>query len=310
VLGLLDPDNAIGKGRGAGMDPELARAAIGETIAVPLGLNPEEAAEAILTVTGAKMAGHIRRKLLERGLDPRGFSLVAFGGAGPLHANRILREVGLARAVIPYYPGITSAMGCVLGQLRHDFMRTVFKREDALDEIELEAIYAEQAEEATSVLREEGVAAADIRFQRSADMCYRGQSNLIPVALPPGEKMTWPVIRAAFLQAYQARYGRSLDGADVVLVNARTTAESATEPPSLASLIRLPEGPLPEPRRAPIYLGGRRVEASVYARLELPRGARVEGPALLLQPDTTCFVEPGYAATVHPTGNILIETAP
>lgn len=310
VLGLLDPDSAIGKGRGAGMDRGLARRAVEDTIARPLGLETEAGAEAILTVTGAKMAGHIRRKLLERGLDPRTFSLVAFGGAGPLHANRILREVRLARAVIPYYPGITSAMGCVLGHLRHDFMRTVFKPERDLDDTALRAIYAEQAAHGVAVLRQEGVAEAEVKVQLGADMCYRGQSNLIPVGFPPGQPVAWAAIKAAFTEAYRGRYGRLLEDAEIVLVNARTTVASAAEPPAFASLIRLPEGPAPEPGRASVFFGGRRLDAALHRRLDLPSGARVAGPALLLQPDTTCFVEPGFEARVHPTGNILIEAAP
>lgn len=310
VLGLLDADSAIGKGRGAGMDLGPARRAVEDTIARPLGLETEAGAEAILTVTGAKMAGHIRRKLLERGLDPRTFSLVAFGGAGPLHANRILREVGLARAVIPYYPGITSAMGCVLGHLRHDFMRTVFKRERDLADTALGAIYAEQIAHGVAVLREEGVLQAEVEVQFGADMCYRGQSNLIPVAFPPGQPLAWAAIKAAFTDAYRARYGRLLEGAEIVLVNARTTVASAAEPPAVATLIRLPNGPAPEPRRVSVFFGGRRLDAALHRRLDLPSGARIGGPALLLQPDSTCFVEPGFEACVHPTGNILIEAAP
>src|SRR5690606_35243818 len=125
VLGLFGRADVIGRERGRGFDESLAREAVDRVVAKPLGLSVEAAAEAILRVAGTKMGAYVRKKLLERGLDPRDFSLLAFGGAGPLHANRVLRESGCARALVPPYPGITSAMGCLLGSLRHDFIQAV-----------------------------------------------------------------------------------------------------------------------------------------------------------------------------------------
>lgn len=306
VLGLLQPDGAIGAGDG-GLDREGARAAIAERIGEPLGVGPEEAAEAILTVAGAKMAGHVRRKLLQRGLDPRTFSMIAFGGGGPLHANRLMREVGLARTVIPIFPGITSAMGCVLGRLRHDFTRTISRSEANLDAAGLRAVYAEQAREGCSVLRAEGVAERDIEISFGADMCYRGQSNTLPVTFPSSEPPRWSEVRAAFADAYRQSYGRLLDGVEPVLVNARTTCLGGAGLDSVASLVKLPDGPVPEPRATRVFFAGRWLEATLHHRLMLPAGAAIAGPALLVQPDSTTFVEPGYVARVHSTGHILIE---
>lgn len=310
VLGLLVPDRAIGKSRGAPMKIEPARAVIAEKIAAPLGVGVEQAAEAILTVTGAKMAGYVRRKLLERGLDPRDFSVIAFGGGGPLHANRMLREVGLKRVVVPYFPGITSALGCVLGDLRHDFMRTVNRTLDQLGATSLAALSAEQAAEGRSVLESEGVAPADVMITLGADMCYRGQSNVIPVALPPEAATSWEAVRAAFERAYRERYGRLLEGAEIVLANIQVTVGTAqVQRGSIGALIALPDGSVPEPGSARVFFGGAWHDAALYERPTLPVGAVVAGPALLLQADTTTFIEPGYHATVHPTGNILIEAA-
>lgn len=308
VLGHLDPEAAIGKTRGAAMDRSLARDCIAETIGNPLGLTADEAAEAILTVTGAKMAGHIRRKLLERGLDPRTFSIVAFGGAGPLHANRILREVDLKSAVIPYYPGITSAMGCVLGSVRHDFMRTVNLRAGAGSVADLASVFAEQRRQGADILAAEGVDFETATVLRGADMCYRGQSNMFPVTMPTGE-LEWSDIVSTFERAYQERYGRLLDRDAIVVVNARTAMSGAAELASLASFISLPDGPPPPATMSRIRIGGRFVDAAVHQRLTLPAGERIAGPAILLQPDTTTVIEPGYFGTVHPTGNIVIEGA-
>lgn len=308
VLGLLDPENAIGRDRGMGMDRDLARAAIAEKIGKPLRLGAEEAAEAVLVIAGAKMAGHVRRKLLEKGYDPRRFSLIAFGGAGPLHANRILREVGMARAVIPYYPGITSAMGCILGRLRHDFMQTVGMALGRFDPKRLAGVYEEQVSRGRRLLAEEGVPAGSVGVLLAADMCYRGQTHVIPVPLPPAPPLDVGTIREAFEAAYRTRYSQLLD-ADPVLVNARATVFSTAEVPSLSKLVRVAAGAMPEPRRRRVFFGGNWREAAVYQRTALPVGAAVSGPAILLQADSTTFIEPGYVARVHPTGNIVIEGA-
>lgn len=308
VLGLLRPEAAIGKGRGSGMSPELAREVIDNTIAKPLGLGIEDAAEAILTLTGVKMAGHVRRKLLEQGLDPRRFSMIAFGGAGPVHANRILREVGLARAVIPYFPGITSALGCILGQLRHDFLRTVNKAVSSLDADALAQIYQAQSEEGLRILEQEGADPAQASVRYSADMCYLGQSNVIPVEFEGSQAPTPDAARRAFYNAYKTFFGALLDDdMEVVLVNARSVVASGARATSIADLVHLPDGPVPQGDPVDVYFGGQWHQALRYPRMELPAGARIAGPALLMQADTTCFVEPGYVASVQPSGNIFIE---
>ncbi|MES2786071.1 MAG: hydantoinase/oxoprolinase family protein [Pseudomonadota bacterium] len=309
VLGLLNPDAAIGKGRGSGMDLQLASAAIGDTLAQALGLSVEDAAEAILTITGSKMAGHVRRKLLERGLDPRKFSMIAFGGAGPVHANRILREVGLARAVIPYFPGITSALGCILGQLRHDFLWTVNRTLSSLTDQQVAQVFENQSSKGRAYLAQEGSATAAIHCSFSAEMCYRGQSNLVAVEFEETATPTLDSIRRAFKRTYQELYGELLDSdTDIILGNARTVVSSPSHLNTIAPLIKLPTGKPPEPTHARVYFSGKWLDANRYERLKLPAGAVIRGPALLMQQDTTCFVEPGYCATVHATGNIFIES--
>lgn len=243
ILGLLDPAGAIGRHDGSGMDVELARKAVATHVAAPLGVSVEVAAEAIVAIASARMAGHIRRKLLEKGLDPRRFSIMAFGGAGPLHANRILRDVEMAQAIIPFYPGITSAMGCVLGRLKHHFMRTVNRGTEGLDKGALDDAYAGQIRHGMALLQAEGVPQGDAAILLGGDMCYRGQSNTIPVPFPGTLGALSPaIVRSAFDAAYRERYGQLLDGASPVLVNARVTAESVRQCPRCSTL---PPGPPP-----------------------------------------------------------------
>lgn len=308
LLGLLNPEAAIGKGHGSGMDPQLAREAIDRNLARALGLPVEDAAEAILTITGSNMAGHVRRKLLERGLDPRHFSMIAFGGAGPVHANRILREVGLARAVIPYFPGITSALGCILGQLRHDFLWTVNRTLGEMTDAQVANVFEPQAAKGREYLKQEGTQEAAIVCRFSAEMCYRGQPNLISVDFDGSGIPTVASIRSAFRRTYQQVYGELLDEeTEIVLGNARTVVSSASHLDSITPLIKLPTGKMPEPTPARVYFGGRWLDAQRHQRMKLPAGAVVRGPALLMQQDSTCFIEPGYRGSVHPTGNIFIE---
>lgn len=308
LVGLLRADHVIGKTQGLGMNRDLAAAAVQKHVATPLGLSIERAAEAILMITGAKMAGHVRRKLLEHGLDPRSFSILAFGGAGPVHACRILREVGLAQAIIPYYPGITSALGCILGQLRHDFLRTVNKPLADLDAATLKSVFEGQSAEGLNVLREEGndPQAALIRY--SADMCYHGQSNAIAVEFPSQSALSPDEVRIAFEQAYLQRFGKLLEAdTPIMLVNARTVVSAAAHLTSIADLIRLPTEAIGEPVMTSVYFDGGWIDTKQYDRMSLPEGACIRGPALLMQSDTTCFVEPGYQALVHRSGNIFIR---
>lgn len=308
LVGLLKEENVIGKGQGLAMNRALAAEAVQKHVATPLGLSVERAAEAILMITGAKMAGHVRRKLLEHGLDPRTFSILAFGGAGPVHACRILREVGLAQAIIPYYPGITSALGCILGQLRHDFLRTVNRPLVNLDAAALKSIYEAQSAQGLSVLRDEGNDPAAAIIQYGADMCYRGQSNAIPVQFPSRTAPTPEEVRSAFEHAYLQRFGKLLDAdTPITLVNARTVISAQAQITSIADLIRLPKGEVPQPLMTSVYFDGKWIDTRQFDRMSLPEGACIRGPALLTQSDTTCFVEPGYQALVHASGNIFIR---
>ena len=303
-----DPGPACaGRGGGAGMDVEMARAAIRERIAGPLGLAVEDAAESILAVTGARMAGHVRRKLLGKGLDPREFSVIAFGGAGPVHVNRITREVGFRAAIVPAFPGLTSALGCVLGRLRHDYLRTVNVALDTLDPAVLGAILDEETRKGRALLAAEGVPADRAATTLGADMCYAGQAYVIQVTFPADEPLSRDSIRRAFDAAYRERFANLLPHAAIRIVSTRVTVADTGDVPSVADFISAPADTRPTAGVARAYFGGAWIDAARYRRAELPAGFRVDGPALLTQPDSTTLIEPGFSATVHPTGNLLIE---
>lgn len=308
VLGLFGSGQVIGKDSGRSFDVSLAREAIERTIAIPLGLSVEHAAEAILKVAGTKMGAFVRKKLLERGLDPRGFSLVAFGGAGPLHANRILRESGCKEALIPPYPGITSAMGCLLGPLRHDFIRAVNRDVSSIDLDALAGIFSEHITEGISLLEQEGVSREDISVTHSAQMSYLGQTHSIPVNLPPIEGLTRAAIEQAFEAAYVAFYTQTLAGYGILLVNAKTAVSARPPVADMGAFHKPPSGQNAEPGIQSLFVDGQLRNAKVYQRHTLSAGSTLTGPALLLQPDSTTLIDPGFTATVHASGSIFIRS--
>ena len=310
VLGRIDAAQPIG-GISA-LDVHAARAAIEAEIGKPLGLDAMTAAEAIIRVANAAMAGAIRLVSIERGHDPQNFVLLPFGGGGALHAGALLREVGLSRALVPRFPGVASALGCVIADLRHDFVRTV---NAGLAEVDIAALtrdLTERAIEGEALLARSGVADDAIELQVELDMLYQGQTHTVSVpypAEPDGVTLfSRQGLQAAFDTAYRGTYGRLLDGVPVRILNLRAAVIGRRPKLDLAMLAPRAGGTLEAARRGSrrIWLDATWREAAVYDRLALPPYARVVGPAILVQPDTTIFVEPGHAAVVDRLGNLLL----
>jgi N-methylhydantoinase A len=311
VLGRIDPDRPIGGGQ---LDVAAARAAIDARIGKPLGLATEAAAEAILRVANARMAGAIRLVSIERGHDPKRFTLMPFGGGGALHAGALLAEVGLARALIPRYPGVTSAMGCVIADMRADFVQTVNTMTDAADPAALAALIAAHAAEGFARLDESGIAFTGREVAVELDMAYVGQTHTVAVPLPvamTGAQVQAPsraTIAAAFDAAYARAYGRLLPGGVTRILNLRTAVTGRRPRFDLATLA--PQGPgNTAPRTHRMVHVGAWHRAAIYDRLALPVGATVAGPAVLEQPDTTILVEPGQLAKVDGFGNVVLTRA-
>ena len=204
------------------LDTDAARAAIDTHVAKPLGLDPLDAAEAILKVANAKMAGAIRLVSIERGHDPGRFAAMPFGGGGALHTGALMHDVGLGSAIVPRFPGVTSALGCVVADMRHDRVQTVNRMLGELDCAALEAEIAGVADSLADLLADAGVTFERVDRELSFDMLYLGQTHTVVV--PVGMTGLGPdTIQTAFDTAYNAAYGRLLQGIPIRVVNYRVT---------------------------------------------------------------------------------------
>ncbi|MCK5899902.1 hydantoinase/oxoprolinase family protein, partial [bacterium] len=183
VLGRINADKPIG-GKLSRLDVKSAKASIEKQIAAPLGLDVMTAAEAIIKVANSKMAGAIRLVSIERGYDPQKFAAMPFGGGGALHVGALIREVGLRSAIIPRYPGINSALGCVIADMRHDFVQTVNGVLGVLDLKKLEQVMLSLARKGLDLLKNAGVSFKSTKVLFAMDMCYQGQTHTLDVSIP------------------------------------------------------------------------------------------------------------------------------
>lgn len=274
-----------------------------------LGLSGVEAAGAVLQIANIKMAGAIRMVSLGKGHDPRDFALFAFGGAGPLHAAALARELCIPRVMVPARPGITNALGCVVADLRHDFVRTVNRPVASLDVALVKSLLEEQRAEGEALIAEETVQPERIECVHTADMQFVGQTHLINVPLP-GPEVDRDTLQTLFEEAYFARFKVRLPEIRANLVNLNTSVIGVRADIDLASLIH-PAGrvatlaeALNEKRQ--VWFAGDWHDTPVYAREKLPLDAEIEGPAILEQLDTTTVIEPGDRAASDADGNIII----
>jgi N-methylhydantoinase A len=309
VLGRINPQRPIGEAAGPALDLARARWAVQERIARPLGLSVEEASLAIISVANANMAGSLRSVSVERGHDPREFVLVAFGGAGPLHACALMREVDIGAALVPPYPGVTSALGCLLADFRHDFVQAVNQPLAALDLAAAYRILQEQETEGRALLAAEGAGELPCTVLYAADMAYEGQIHALRVPLPRQQPSSVAALHQAFEAAYRREYGRALGGMPVVVVNLRTVVigqrEKLALPPAPSPAAATPEGGRLETR--PVYFAEGVVATPVYRRDRLAQGIRLAGPCIVEQADTTLVIEPDMEGVVDRLGNIVIR---
>ncbi|WP_043832074.1 hydantoinase/oxoprolinase family protein [Muricoccus aerilatus] len=315
VLGRINAERPIGGGLKR-LDVEAAKAAILEHVGAPLGLDAMAAAEAILRVANGHMAKAIRLVSIERGHDPSRFAAVPFGGGGALHAGALIREVGLKAALVPRFPGINSALGCVIADIRHDQVRTVNLSLEGIDAASLDALMVSEAEAVRAVVAEAGLPVERIDTLFELDMHYAGQTHTVSVPLALDVTggtagVSEAVIRAAFEAAYQASFSRLLHGVPARIVNLRTAAVGRRPHFDLASLAPEPGTTVEGARRGarPVWFSGAWHETAILSRLDLPVGAVIPGPAILEQPDATTVVDPGLTARVDHLGNVIVEAA-
>jgi N-methylhydantoinase A len=308
VLGRINADRPIG-GKLDRLDVDKARRAIKDKIALPLGISDMEAAEAIIQVANARMAGAIRIVSIERGHDPAKFTAMPFGGGGALHIGALIREVGLKSGLVPRYPGVTSALGCVIADMRHDAVKTINRTISDLNDAELlnaaETLW--QTCHARITASETAVFDA-IEEDIEADMLYAGQTHSVQVKLAGRHALNSNDLKAAFEEAYRAQIGQPLDNIPIRLINLRVAAVAKRPNLDLRAMapkdgVMLQDAFL---EMRSIWADGIWQEAPVYDRLALGVGQKCMGPALLEQADTTIFVDPGLIGEVDEFGNLII----
>ncbi|MBK6466914.1 MAG: hydantoinase/oxoprolinase family protein [Rhodobacter sp.] len=290
-----------------GQAAKAARAAMQAQIATPLGLSVEAAAEAVVTIANTHMAGAIRMVSISMGADPRDFALFAFGGAGPLHAVALARELAVPKVLVPARPGITNALGCVVADLRHDFVRTLNRPLDAVDLELVHAVLADQEAEGRRLIDAERIEVRDVRAEYSADMQFLGQTHLLRVALPSA-RPSRDDLQRLFEAAYNARFKVDLPEIRANLMNLNVSVTGRRAELDLSRLID-PSGrrDRAEPQETrPVWFGGW-VETPVYWRDHLPLRIDLQGPMIIEQMDTTLVVEPGCRVTSDADGNLIVE---
>ncbi|HKZ04648.1 MAG TPA: hydantoinase/oxoprolinase family protein [Methylomirabilota bacterium] len=302
VLGRIAADRFLGGTMP--LDLAAANRAIEDTLALPLGLARHTAAAGVIRLADVKMALAVRSITTERGLDPRDYTLVAYGGGGPLHAVAIARELGIPRVIVPPSPSTFSAWGMLATDLRHDLVRTVLEPLEATDAAWAEARYTEMEREIESILPAVGTATR----HRAADLRYLGQEHTVTVEV---ERLAdWAGLRARFDAAHQRAYGYAAPDVEVQLLNLRLAVVYPLERPRLPSLAagdgRTPAG---ETRKIYSTLTRDLLEYRVLARASLRAGDRVAGPAAIEEAGTTTLLEPGDELRVDGNACLAIEVA-
>lgn len=287
-------------------DLDAIRARIGEVVGKPLGLSWEDAAAAILRIADDRMAGAVRMVSLSRGHDPRDFALFAFGGAGPLHAGAIARELGIPTLLVPARPGITNALGCAVADLRHDFVNTVNRPLAAVDMTVVRDTLSAQIAEGRDRLSRDGAGTGEVRVIHTADMQFIGQSHLLSVPVP-GPDVTRDALQAAFEKVYWERFEVALPEIKANLVNLNTAVIGMR--PNLDLTLLLDPATDAEATARPVWFAETGwIDTPVLARAELPPGSRCDGPAIVEQLDTTIVLAPGMRAEADAIGNLIVDT--
>jgi N-methylhydantoinase A len=304
VLGWLDP--AYFAGGGVSLDPSLARAAIERTIAKPLGLSTENAALGIHRVVNAQMVEGIRLVSVRRGLDPRRFTLVALGGAGPIHATALAAELGMANVLIPRHPGVLSAAGLLAAPVEHE-VATAFPRSLAgLRFADARRVLEELDAQCAGLMAEESIGDMTVTVQYSADVWYVGQSYHLEVPLVPDAPDPLVALYRDFLALHDRIYGHATEQ-PAAIVNLRSVHRAGGSDHLDEGEYRPIDGD-PQRRSRAIRVPGKHepVQAAIYRRAAMPAGLTFAGPAIVEQDDTTTLIEPDWRGTVLDNGNLLL----
>ena len=303
LLGRLAPTLIGGE---MSLDVERARQAIENRIASPLELDVDQAASAILRVANANMADALRLVSVRRGYDPRDFVLVVFGGAGPLHGAELAAELGIPRVLVPPAPGVTSALGCLLVDVRHDLSKMFLAGAEDADLAELNEAFGELEAEGRARLAAERISESDMRLTRLIDMRYVGQWRALSVRVDGDLRSLAPVVEA-FHKEHEREHTYARRANPVEIYRLTVTALGVTPKPNFQRQKPLESQPVSTSTRAVWFDGLGRVETPVYDRSELGAGVRLMGPAVVEQVDTTIVVPPEVVAEVDGWLNISME---
>ncbi|USZ69391.1 hydantoinase/oxoprolinase family protein [Halorussus salilacus] len=307
LLGRLNPENFLSDD----LDVEVSavREAVERSVADPLGTSVEEAAQGILDVANASMERALRVVSVERGHDPREFGLVAFGGAGPLHAPTLAAELDVPRVLIPRTAGVLSALGLLVSDVAYDYSTSRVRPWAGVSPADLREEFAEFEAEGRERLADEGFAEAAV-FERAVDLRYRGQSFelTVPVETERLDADAMDDVAARFHEAHERRYGHASPDEPLELVTIRLRARGPVEPPTLEPSARASsvDDALADERTV-VYDGDPR-ETRVYDRSLLPAEAEFDGPAIVEGEESTIVVHPGQRGRVDEYGNVLVET--
>jgi N-methylhydantoinase A len=317
VLGILDPDEFLGGE--IRLDPLRARRALQSRVAQPLGLEAHEAAQGVIAVASANMCQAIRTLSVERGHDLRGFSLLAFGGAGPIHAAYMARELGMAEIVAPRHPGVFAASGLLMSDLRHTSQKPWRARLDQTGAADLGRNLAALRAGLEGELEQDGVAPENRYFRAAADMRCVGQFHVLTLALPapwdaPGSDGWWnkDAIIGTFHAAHEKAYGHADASVPVEFVNLRAEGFGRIGKPLAGEAPQLSRQPAHPIGRRKVYMDRALgwIDTAIYRRDDLLGGQSLEGPAIVLQRDSTILILPGHFGRVDRLGAIRIRANP
>jgi N-methylhydantoinase A len=309
ALGRLGADRFLGGEMP--LDLEAARAALRERVAKPLGMGVIAAADGILRIAVTAMSYAVKGVTTERGLDAGDFALVAYGGAGPLHAVEVAREIGIRTVIIPTAPGVFSAFGMLFSDLRYDFVRTWFTPLEDAPFDRIERVYRELEDEGHAAIAAAAIKPSKIIVKRAADMRYVGQEHAVTVDLPLKvfERQDRDAIKRHFDEMHEQRYGTSAPDERAEIVSLRSTVTGVMRKPPQETVVR--------GRRAPdkaaftgkrsVYLAGKYRPTPTYARAALAASNRIEGPALIEEHASTTVLLPGDALEVDVYGHLVIK---
>lgn len=310
LLGRLDPERF---GAGFETHAEAVREGFEREVADPLDMTAAEAAQGVLDVATANMERALRVVSVERGHDPRDFGLVAFGGAGPLHAPRLAAALDVPRVIVPRAAGVLSALGLLISDVGYEYSASHVRDWADVNADDLEATFAEFETRGRRRLRDEGFDDDALQFDRALDMRYRGQSFDLHVPVPsPIDPDSLAAIARQFHEHHAQRYGHAAPDEPLELVTIRLRARGVVDPPALQRSSAVEATSVSEAvrERRSVVFAGRPHDTPIYDRRRLPNGGSFDGPAVVEGPESTVVVQPGQRVDIDDYGNLVVEVDP